>query len=76
MEIFLLLGMLGVFFKMIICGLCLFIGDNILLYVVDGMFILLFIDLDIFNFVIGFDYVNCVVDIDLNDIESINILKG
>ena len=69
-------GMPGASSKMTIRGSRSFTGDNTPLYVVDGMPISSSTDLDTFNSVTGSDYANRAVDIDPNDIESINILKG
>ena len=69
-------GMPGASSKMTIRGSRSFTGNNTPLYVVDGMPISSSTDLDTFNSVTGSDYANRAVDIDPNDIESINILKG
>ena len=69
-------GMPGASSKMTIRGSRSFTGDNTPLYVVDGMPISSSTVLDTFNSVTGSDYANRAVDIDPNDIESINILKG
>lgn len=69
-------GMPGASSKMTIRGSRSFTGDNTPLYVVDGMPISSSTDLDTYNSVTGSDYANRAVDIDPNDIESINILKG
>lgn len=53
-----------------------FTGDNTPLYVIDGMPVSSSFDRDTKNSVTGADYANRAVDIDPNDIESINILKG
>ncbi len=53
-----------------------FTGDNSPLYVVDGMPISSAADMSTYDSVSGADYANRAVDIDPNDIESINILKG
>ena len=57
-----------------------FSGDNTPLYVIDGMAVTSTpdVDTDIQNngSVSGVDFANRAVDIDPNDIESINILKG
>ena len=69
-------GMPGASSKMTIRGSRSFTGDNTPLYVVDGMPINSSTDLDTYNSVTGSDYANRAVDIDPNDIESVNILKG
>ncbi len=69
-------GMPGASAKMTIRGSRSFTGDNTPLYVVDGMPISSTSDIDTGNSVTGADYANRSVDIDPNDIESINILKG
>ncbi|MDR3189141.1 MAG: SusC/RagA family TonB-linked outer membrane protein [Prevotellaceae bacterium] len=51
-------------------------GDNTPLYVVDGLPIASTSDISTSNSVTGADYANRSFDIDPNDIESINILKG
>ena len=69
-------GMPGASSKMTIRGSRSFTGDNTPLYVVDGMPISSSTGLDTYDSVTGSDYANRAVDIDPNDIESINILKG
>lgn len=73
-------GMPGASSQIVIRGVRSFTGDNTPLYVVDGMPISSSadIDTDIRNTgsVAGADFANRAVDIDPNDIESINILKG
>jgi len=69
-------GMPGASAKMTIRGSRSFTGDNTPLYVVDGMPIASTSDIDTGNSVTGTDFANRAVDIDPNDIESINILKG
>lgn len=69
-------GMPGASAKMTIRGSRSFTGDNTPLYVVDGMPIASTSDIDTGNSVTGSDFANRAVDIDPNDIESINILKG
>lgn len=69
-------GMPGASVKMTIRGSRSFTGDNTPLYVVDGMPITSGADVSTGNSVTGTDYANRAVDIDPNDIESINILKG
>ena len=69
-------GMPGASAKITIRGSRSFTGDNTPLYVVDGMPIASTSDIDTQNSVTGTDFANRSVDIDPNDIESINILKG
>ncbi len=73
-------GMPGASSQIVIRGVRSFTGDNTPLYVVDGMPISSSadIDTDVRNTgsVAGADFANRAVDIDPNDIESINILKG
>lgn len=73
-------GMPGASSQIIIRGVRSFTGNNTPLYVVDGMPITSTadIDTDIRNngSVSGADYANRGLDIDPNDIESINVLKG
>ena len=73
-------GMPGASAKITIRGSRSFTGDNTPLYVVDGMPITSTSDVDTDiagnGSVGGADYSNRAVDIDPNDIESINILKG
>lgn len=73
-------GMPGASSNMVIRGARSFTGDNSPLYVIDGMPIASTSDLntDVMNngSVVGSDYANRAVDLDPNDIESINILKG
>ncbi len=69
-------GMPGASAKMTIRGSRSFTGDNTPLYVVDGMPISSTADISTGQSVTGTDYANRSVDIDPNDIESINILKG
>jgi Outer membrane cobalamin receptor protein len=73
-------GMPGASSQITIRGARSFTGNNSPLYVVDGMPITSTADIDteIKNngSVSGADYANRAVDIDPNDIESINILKG
>ena len=73
-------GMPGASSQIVIRGVRSFTGDNTPLYVVDGMPISSSADVntDIRNTgsVAGADFANRAVDIDPNDIESINILKG
>lgn len=73
-------GMPGASSKITIRGSRSFTGDNTPLYVIDGMPIASSsdVDTDLMNngSVSGSDYANRAVDLDPNDIESINILKG
>ena len=69
-------GMPGASAKITIRGSRSFTGDNTPLYVVDGMPIASTADKDTGASVSGSDFANRAVDLDPNDIESINILKG
>ena len=69
-------GMPGASSQITIRGARSFTGDNSPLYVVDGMPIASAADIDTEASVSGADYANRAVDIDPNDIESINVLKG
>jgi TonB-linked SusC/RagA family outer membrane protein len=69
-------GMPGASSKMVIRGSRSFTGDNTPLYVVDGMPIASTSDRGTGDSVSGADHANRSFDIDPNDIESINILKG
>ena len=73
-------GMPGASSQITIRGVRSFTGDNTPLYVVDGMPISSAADIDTdtrnTGSVAGADFANRAVDIDPNDIESINILKG
>lgn len=73
-------GMPGASSQITIRGARSFSGDNTPLYVIDGMAVTSTpdVDTDIQNngSVSGVDFANRAVDIDPNDIESINILKG
>ena len=69
-------GMPGASSQITIRGARSFTGDNSPLYVVDGMPISSAADMSTYDGVSGADYANRAVDIDPNDIESINILKG
>ena len=69
-------GMPGASAQITIRGARSFTGDNSPLYVIDGMPIASSADMSTGNSVTGADYANRAVDIDPNDIESINILKG
>lgn len=64
--------------KITIRGSRSFTGDNTPLYVIDGMPIASTADVStsLTDGAYGTDYANRAVDIDPNDIESINILKG
>ena len=69
-------GMPGASSQITIRGARSFTGDNSPLYVVDGMPIASSADISTGSSVSGTDYANRAVDIDPNDIESINVLKG
>ena len=69
-------GMPGASTKIVIRGSRSFTGNNTPLYVVDGMPITSTADLSTGSSVTGADYANRAFDIDPNDIESVNILKG
>lgn len=73
-------GMPGASSQIVIRGVRSFTGNNSPLYVVDGMPIASTsdVDTDVRNTgsVAGADYANRGLDIDPNDIESINVLKG
>nr|WP_315202129.1 SusC/RagA family TonB-linked outer membrane protein [uncultured Flavobacterium sp.] len=69
-------GAPGASSQIVIRGARSFTGNNTPLYVVDGMPIASTADYDTQNSVTGSDIANRAVDIDPNDIESINILKG
>ena len=70
-------GMPGASSNITIRGVRSFTGDNTPLYVVDGMPVASSFDISTGASVGGGpDYANRAVDIDPNDIESINILKG
>ncbi len=69
-------GMPGASTKITIRGSRSFTGNNTPLYVVDGMPISSTAELSTGSSVTGTDYANRALDIDPNDIESINILKG
>lgn len=69
-------GMPGASAKITIRGSRSFTGDNTPLYVVDGMPITSTSDVSTANSVTGSDFANRAIDIDPNDIESINVLKG
>lgn len=69
-------GMPGASSKITIRGSRSLDGDNTPLYVVDGMPISSTPDIDTGNSVTGSDFAGRSLDIDPNDIESINVLKG
>ena len=69
-------GMPGASSHITIRGARSFTDNNTPLYVVDGMPIASTSDMDTYNSVTGSDYANRALDIDPNDIESINVLKG
>lgn len=69
-------GMPGASSKITIRGSRSFTGDNTPLYVIDGMPISSTSDMGTGSSVTGTDYANRAIDIDPNDIESVNILKG
>ncbi len=70
-------GMPGASSKITIRGSRSFTGDNTPLYVVDGMPISSTADFTVGGLgVTGTDYADRAIDIDPNDIESVNILKG
>jgi len=69
-------GMPGASVKMTIRGVRSFTGDNTPLYVVDGLPISSTFDMDTGHSVTYSDFTNRALDIDPNDIESVNILKG
>lgn len=69
-------GMPGASTKITIRGSRSFTGNNAPLYIVDGTPISSTPDIGTGNSVTGSDYADRALDIDPNDIESINILKG
>ena len=69
-------GMPGASSKITIRGARSLDGNNQPLYVVDGMPVASTPDISTGNSVTGSDYASRALDIDPNDIESINILKG
>jgi TonB-linked SusC/RagA family outer membrane protein len=69
-------GMPGASSKITIRGARSFTEDNTPLYVIDGLPISSTYDVSTLNSVTGADYSNRSLDIDPNDIESVNILKG
>lgn len=66
-------GMPGASSKITIRGSRSFTGDNTPLYVIDGMPVTSSSDVSTGNSVTGTDFANRAVDIDPNDIESVNI---
>ncbi len=69
-------GMPGASTKITIRGSRSFTGDNTPLYVIDGMPVASAPDMSTDDSVTGADYATRSLDIDPNDIESVNILKG
>ena len=69
-------GMPGASSQITIRGSRSFTGDNTPLYVIDGMPVSSTSDISTGNSVTGSDYANRAIDIDPNDIESVNVLKG
>lgn len=69
-------GMPGASTQITIRGARSFSGNNSPLYIIDGMPVASTADYSTGNSVTGTDIANRAVDIDPNDIESINILKG
>lgn len=69
-------GMPGASSKITIRGSRSFTDNNTPLYVIDGMPISSASDVNTGNSVTGTDYANRAIDIDPNDIESVNVLKG
>ena len=69
-------GMPGASSSITIRGARSFTGNNAPLYIIDGTPIASTADVSTLNSVSGTDYANRALDIDPNDIESINILKG
>ncbi|QGK76799.1 SusC/RagA family TonB-linked outer membrane protein [Flavobacterium sp. SLB02] len=69
-------GAPGASSQIVIRGARSFTGNNTPLYVIDGMPVASTADYSTGNSVTGSDVANRAVDIDPNDIESINILKG
>ncbi|MDO4781667.1 MAG: SusC/RagA family TonB-linked outer membrane protein [Capnocytophaga felis] len=69
-------GMPGSSSKITIRGARSFTGNNAPLYVIDGMPVASTADVGTGNSVSGSDYANRAIDIDPNDIEDIQILKG
>lgn len=69
-------GMPGSSSKITIRGARSFTGNNTPLYVIDGMPIASTADIGTGNSVTGSDYANRALDIDPNDIQDIQVLKG
>ena len=69
-------GMPGASSKITIRGARSFTGDNTPLYVIDGMPVASTSDVSTGSSVTGSDFAARSLDIDPNDIESVNILKG
>jgi TonB-linked SusC/RagA family outer membrane protein len=69
-------GMPGASSQLVIRGARSFTGDNTPLYVIDGMPVESTAPYSTLNSVSGSDIANRAVDINPNDIESINVLKG
>ena len=69
-------GMPGASSQIVIRGSRSFTGNNTPLYVIDGMPVASTASYDTGNSVTGADISNRALDIDPNDIESINVLKG
>ena len=69
-------GMPGASSQIVIRGARSFDGDNTPLYVIDGMPVSSTSYYNTYNSVSGSDIANRAVDLDPNDIESINILRG
>ncbi|WP_320168225.1 SusC/RagA family TonB-linked outer membrane protein [Mangrovibacterium marinum] len=69
-------GMPGASAKITIRGSRSFTGNNTPLYIIDGTPVNSTSDVSTLNSVTGTDYATRAVDIDPNDIETINILKG
>jgi len=69
-------GMPGASALITIRGARSFTGNNAPLYVIDGMPVSSNADLGTGNGVTGTDYANRAIDIDPNDIQSIDVLKG
>ncbi len=69
-------GMPGASSQIVIRGVRSFTGNNTPLYVIDGMPIQSTPDYSTGQSISGTDYADRSIDIDPNDIESINVLKG
>jgi TonB-linked SusC/RagA family outer membrane protein len=69
-------GMPGASSQITIRGVRSFSGNNAPLYVVDGMPVATNADMSTGAGVSGIDFANRAIDIDPNDIESVNLLKG